>query len=171
MEYIFFCGVHGVGKTTLLRKLTNEKPIFCTSVSDLIRSAGENIEDTNKLTKNASKNQDLWKQELTKISVNKGFKLALDGHFCLLDSKGKLILLPDDTFDGTNMKKIVLKKENPVVIKQRIEIRDGTKWDLKKIELFQQAEEDRALFYSRKNSIPLFIFDNDNRYGELLEFI
>lgn len=56
----------------------------------------------------------------------------------------KLILLPDDTFDGTNMKKI---------------------------ELFQQAEEDRALFYSRKNSIPLFIFDNDNRYGELLEFI
>ena len=43
----------------------------------------------NKLTKNASKNQDLWNQELSKISVTKGFKLALDGHFCLLDPKGR----------------------------------------------------------------------------------
>ena len=171
MDYIFFSGVHGVGKTTLLKKLATEKPIFRTSVSDLIRLAGENIEHNNKFTENISNNQILWKQELEKLHLTRGFKIALDGHFCLLDSKGNLILLSDDTFDGTSMKKIVLKKENPTVIKQRLENRDATNWDLKKIELFQQAEEDRALYFSRKYSIPLFIFENDERYRELLEFI
>ena len=61
MGYIFMTGIHGVGKTTLIRKLQKEIKLSAYSVSDLIRSAGNNIDTSEKNTGNISGNQELWK--------------------------------------------------------------------------------------------------------------
>lgn len=171
MEYIFLSGVHGVGKSTLLKKISKDKNIMIESVSGLIRQAGNEIEQSNKLTKNISNNQNLWKQELNKIILLDDKKLVLDGHFCLLNAEGEAVILPDNTFEGTKMSKIILKKEKPEIIKQRIENRDNIIWRIEMIRLLQDLEEKRAIFFSKKNDIPLFIFDNDELYRDLLEFI
>ena len=171
MEYIFLSGVHGVGKSTLLTKISKDKNIVTESVSDLIRQAGNEIKSNNKLTKNISNNQHLWKQELNKIVLSDDKKLILDGHFCLLNTDGEVVVLSDDTFEGTKINKIILKKEEPEIIRQRLESRDNTIWKLETIKLLQDLEEKRAIFFSEKNNIPLFIFDNDELYRNLLEFI
>lgn len=171
MEYIFLSGVHGVGKSTLLKRISKDKSIMVESVSNLIRHAGNEIKKDHKLTKDISNNQNLWKQELNKIILLEGKKLILDGHFCLLNTEGKAVVLPDDTFEGTKMSKVILKKEKPEIIKQRLENRDDTIWKLETINLLQELEERRAIFFSEKNSIPLFIFDADELYQDLLEFI
>ena len=171
MEYVFLSGVHGVGKSTLLSELSGDKDIIIESVSNLIRQAGNNIDKSNKLTKNINSNQELWKKKLNEIVSLDGKKLILDGHFCLLNSNGEAIALPEDTFEGTKMEKIILKKEKPEIIKERIERRDGTVWSIETIELLQNIEEERAHFFSQQQNIPLFIFDNDELYQELLEFI
>ncbi|MGX7108889.1 ATP-binding protein [Facklamia miroungae] len=171
MEYIFLSGVHGVGKSTLLERISKDKNITIESISNLIRQAGNEIKESNKLTKNIPNNQNLWKQELNKKILLDDKKIILDGHFCLLNSKGEVVVLPDNTFEGTKMSKIIFKKEKNEIIKQRIENRDNIIWELETIKLLQSLEEKRAIFFSRKFDIPLFIFDNNELYKDLLEFI
>lgn len=130
MGYIFLSGVHGVGKTTLLERIEKDEMIIHTSVSNLIRKAGKRIDSRNKKTKNISQNQNLWKKELVNLHQVNGCPLILDGHFCLLDSESKIVILPKNTFEGTDMTKIILKKEDPRIIKERIEKRDKQYWNI-----------------------------------------
>lgn len=56
MEYIFLAGIHGVGKTTLAKKLEQEIDIKSIAISDLIREAGRMIVESDKETEDISGN-------------------------------------------------------------------------------------------------------------------
>ena len=45
------------------------------------------------------------------------------------------------------------------------------KWDINKIMEFQKIEEEQAVSYSIQKGIPIFIFDQEKMYPELIDFI
>ncbi len=161
-------GVHGVGKTTLLENLKKDVRFVALSISDLIRRAGNKIQSSDKFTKNIANNQELWKEELANYSFNKDNDVViLDGHFTLLNHSKEIVELPFSTFDGLEISKIILKKENPIIIRERLEKRDNQYWEQELIESFQESEENQALEFSRLKNIPIFIYDSDLKLGEL----
>lgn len=170
IDYIFLSGIHGVGKSTLANKINNEFQIFKISVSDLIRQTGKRIEEKQKNTSDIDNNQLLWKKELNHLSIGNKL-LILDGHFSLLDKKRKIVPLPFSTFEGTKMKKIILKKERPEIIQERLSNRDGILYSIEELTNFQQAEEERANLYSKISSIPIFTYDSDDYFYDLIKFI
>jgi adenylate kinase len=121
LKYIFLCGIHGVGKSTLASKLKSFIDIKSFSVSDLIRKAGKKLDTSTKSTEGIQQNQDLWKKELLNLDINESI-LLLDGHFCLLDVAKNPTPLPFSIFDGTNMTKIIFVKNKPSVIRDRLEM-------------------------------------------------
>ena len=121
MKYILLVGVHGVGKTTLLENLKKDVRFVALSISDLIRRAGNKIQSSDKFTKNIANNQELWKEELANYSFKDNDVVILDGHFSLLNHSKEIVELPFSTFDGLEISKIILKKENPIIIRERLE--------------------------------------------------
>ena len=93
--------------------------------------------------------------------------MILDGHFTLLNYSKEIVELPFSTFDGLEISKIILKKEHPVIIRERLEKRDDQYWEQELIESFQDSEENQALEFSRLKNIPIFIYDSDLKLGEL----
>ncbi|ELT8921901.1 AAA family ATPase [Enterococcus faecalis] len=170
MDYVFLAGIHGVGKSTLANKINNEYSIFQKSISDLIRQSGKRIEKNQKSTSDIDNNQLLWKETLNNLSIGDKL-LILDGHFSLLNEEKKIVPLPFTTFNGTGMKKIILKTEKPEIIQERLRVRDNRIYSIEKIKKFQRVEEERANLYSKISSIPIFIYDNDNCFSNLIKFI
>lgn len=170
MVYTFFSGVHGVGKTTLMSRLKKNKEIKCFSASDLIRNSGKSIIKNQKFTSDIDENQLLLKQELLKIA-DKDQRIFLDGHFCLLNKEGNIENVSFLTFEGTQLEKIVFLEENPVVICQRLFARDGKKYDFEVIREFQKAEKLQAFKFSKENDIPIFVYNNESNFEELMLFV
>lgn len=170
VEYIFLSGIHGVGKSTLVKKLQNDMDLEAFSVSDLIRKAGNDIKISQKSTGNISRNQEMWKSELNNLELTDS-KLVLDGHFCLLNSKNEIKPLDFATFKGTNMSKIIFMKNNPQVIKERLFKRDRIKYSIELLVDFQEFEMCQAIKYSQENDIELFMYDEIEPYSELIKFI
>ncbi|MGN9169525.1 AAA family ATPase [Paenibacillus polymyxa] len=168
-EYILLAGIHGVGKTYLSKVLTEYLDFDAFSISDLIRRAGTRIESTNKNTDQAYANQSLWKKELNEINSEKRY-LVLDGHFCLLDSKQSIITLPEETFLGTNLKRIVLITQKPSIIQERLFNRDGVHYPLELLTEFQMSEIKAASAFSQNYQIPLFKYDESVSISELVNF-
>lgn len=171
MVYIFFSGIHGVGKTTLINRLKKDnKKIKCFSASDLIRNSGKRINNNQKFTSDIDQNQLLLKQELLKIT-DSNQKFFLDGHFCLLNKKGNIENVSFFTLEGTKLEKIVFLEENPVVICQRLFDRDGKKYDFDTIREFQKAEKVQAFKFSKEKDVPIFIYNNESSFEELKQFV
>lgn len=170
MKYILLAGIHAVGKTTLSDKLDKRCGIQSYTISSLIKKAGAKIVTADKYTKEIEKNQDLWKKELRELDYSSD-EVILDGHFSLLNKEGEIVELPATTFSGVNITKIILKKENPVIIQSRLLKRDGNKWNIEKIKLFQDTEETIAKKYAFDKNIPLFIYNNTNLFDKLVSFI
>ncbi|EGQ0189046.1 AAA family ATPase, partial [Listeria monocytogenes] len=59
MNYTLVSGIHGVGKSTLLKKIAEVKFIRHYSISDLIRQGGQKILTNEKHTKNVNLNQEI----------------------------------------------------------------------------------------------------------------
>ena len=171
MGYIFMTGIHGVGKTTLIRELQKEIKLTAYSISDLIRIAGNNIDTNEKNTGNISGNQELWKNQLRDIIIEDNTQLLLDGHCCLLDENGNIYEIPHDTFEDTDLNKIILIKNNPEVTVRNLRKRDNKKYELEFIKQFQKCEEECAMKLSEAYQVPLFVYDNVNKYDKLKKFI
>ncbi|HFI0300981.1 TPA: ATP-binding protein [Streptococcus suis] len=171
MGYILLVGIHGVGKTTLLNKLKESIDLTALSISDLIRQTGNDIKREEKHTTNIQNNQFLWKEKLKEYSFLKDELVVLDGHFTLLDKNGDIVELPFETFDDIEIRKIVLKRELPSVIKARLENRDRTSWSINIIDNFQETETKRVREFSVERNIPLLEINDGVQIEEVLGFL
>ena len=169
-KLVFLSGIHGVGKTTLTNKLKNDLKIDCHSVSSLIKKSGASIL-LNKKTKNIDSNQDKWKDELQKLQISNNKILLIDGHFCLLDEKNKIVELPLDILDGTDTNKIILMKRATSIIQERLFKRDNKLYSIDKLDCFQKKEERMAKKIAVQKNIPLYIYDENASYNALIKFI
>ncbi|HAO5978224.1 TPA: AAA family ATPase, partial [Listeria monocytogenes] len=120
MNYTLVSGIHGVGKSTLLKKITEVKSIRHYSISDLIRQGGQKILTNEKHTKNVNSNQEIWKNILKNLTINYNEQIFLDGHFVLLDDNGNLISLPEKTFEDIKIKSIIVVTASVNIIQERL---------------------------------------------------
>lgn len=69
------------------------------------------------------------------------------------------------------MIKIILKTEDPKIIQQRLLNRDGEIWDIKIIQNFQNKKESQDYNFSNINEIPIFHYNNENCFDDVVKFI
>ena len=124
INVIFISGVHGVGKSYFCNQIKSEIGIETYTASELISAEKSEIFSENKLSKDIEDNQHYLLNAIQRLNsaVN---KYLLDGHFCLLNSKGEITRINLNTFIKLNPKAIILLTEKPEVIVERRKIRDG----------------------------------------------
>ena len=172
LNVIFVAGVHGVGKTTYCKELSEKLQIPHFSASDIIRSQKASaLEANTKEVKDAEGNQDLLIKGLEKLNLTDE-EIILDGHFVLIQND-ELKRLPFSTFKSLNISKVLLLHDLPEKILQRINLRDNTsKFTVELIYLMQKleieyAEEVSKLLNIRLEKIQVIEFDSNNQKSEL----
>lgn len=165
---IFVGGIHGVGKGTICKEITAKTELIHLTASQILK--WEEISDSdNKLVKNITSTQNRLMIGLKKI-IKKDKKYLLDGHFCLLNSKGIPHRIDENTFDQINPKGIVIVIDNVEKIAKRLETRDNKVYDVELLNQLQQMEIEYARYLSDKFLIPYIEIKNGN-YNQLMEII
>lgn len=153
---IFVGGVHGVGKTSLCNKVCEELNIGHYSASDLIKKV-KNVEfPINKRIKGIEENQDSLIVAVDKC-IECETVCLLDGHFCLLDSDGKVIDIPMSTFLSLSPIAIIVLNDEPNNIYSRIKDRDGEKTGIDDLAIFQENEIKYSKSVSEALEVPYLL--------------
>ncbi len=165
---IFVCGIHGAGKTQYCMSLSREQGRECFSASKLILKKGkENFHQ--KKVDNIRLNQSFLIDEVEAIR-NTGIDFILDGHLCLLNSKGKIELISKEVINALKIDLLIVLVDKPSVIQERIKQRDGIIWSEQFIKLFQEKE----MKYAKKLAMDLDIdykivsnnIENQTKFGK-----
>ncbi len=158
-KIIFVGGVHGVGKGTLCKEIATQFNIEHLVASELIKWSEINRVPVQKGVANINKTQDKLILALDKrCSEAKAY--LLDGHFCLFNREHEPTNVPLDTFRKINPIIMLLIKDSPDAIKERLEKRDGIKYDGQIIGSLQDSEISNAKFISQKLNCQLIIFES-----------
>ena len=162
---IFIGGIHGVGKSTLCKKLCNDLGLEYLSASKLIGDyknelARKNLDD-GKSVANINDNQDIL-VEAVKGIVSLNEKFLMDGHFTLLDSKKAVQPIPLSTFASIMPGALIVLIDDPAAIQGRLLSRDHTDYDLKLLEAMQTQEVKHAEYVGIKLNIKTFHARIDN---------
>jgi len=169
-KVIFVGGIHGVGKTTLCRKISKTLSLKHYSASDLIlKLKSENIEKDKKV-KNIRLNQNILLESITRYLNNEEYYL-LDGHFCLLNSNEDVTEIPLDTFKSLGLKAIVVLVDKECEIIKRLANRDSNSYPIKLIEEFQKKEVLYAQKVAKILGVRCEIFKGISDIDEMLIFI
>ncbi|AIU67251.1 ATP-binding protein [Vibrio coralliilyticus] len=156
-KIIFVAGVHGVGKSTLCRKLSEKFGWPHYSCSDLIKQNSDYVESS-KFVSEPDKNQQALLSGISKIT---DATILLDGHFCLLDSEKKVINLSFNFFDEILPIAILHVTCLETEILLRLSKRDDTSMTLKLIEMLQSEESKRVRDYvSHREGCELYHYQS-----------
>ena len=168
-QIIFIGGVHGVGKTTLCKKIESRFNIEHFSASNLIakEKAEENLR--NKQVENITGNQDFLVTAINKYFKSETWYL-LDGHFCLLNKNNEITKIPYSTYEGICPSAIIVLVDEPENIYTRLNLRDSIKHDLSLLRSFQEQEIDYADYIKDKLNIP-YIMCNISEEEKIYTFI
>jgi adenylate kinase len=166
-KIIFVGGVHGVGKTSLCNKVCEELDIDHYSASDLIKKVKNVKFPTNKHIKEIEENQDSLIIAVDNYINCKTVSL-LDGHFCLLDSHGKVAEVPMATFLSLSPIAIIVLNDEPSKIYARIKARDGEESGVDGIVKFQESEIKYSKVVSEKLGVP-YLLANPFTEGEAIK--
>ena len=164
-------GIHGVGKTTLCKKLTKLLSINHYSASQLIKKLNNEVDDNrNKGVKNISGNQDLL---LTAINqyINDAETTILDSHFCLLNAEHKVSRIPKEAFSGISPVAIILLHDSIANIVKKISRRDSISYESSLLLSFQDEEIQYSIEIAKELEIPHLLFDVTDDVSELKNFI
>ena len=158
---IFVSGVHGSGKTTFCKQLSNAANAKHYSASELIQRRTEIRID--KIVTSALENQEILKIELA--SERKAHKrLIIDGHFCLQGKGSNIITLGVETFEAINADLFICIHEDPQTIASRLKDRDGIAHDPSFIANMQAEEIKQCKIMSKKLQTPYQLVQSSNSF-------
>ncbi|MBE9057304.1 ATP-binding protein [Sphaerospermopsis sp. LEGE 08334] len=169
-KIIFVGGIHGVGKTTLCKKIESRYNIEHFSASNLI--AREKAEEhlRNKQVENVAENQDYLVTAINKYFQIKKWYL-LDGHFCLLNTKNEITKIPYSTYQGIFPSAILLLIDEPENIYNRLNLRDSITHDLALLRSFQEQEIYYSQYIRDKLNIPYLMCNVSESEENIYSFV
>lgn len=167
---IFISGIHGVGKSYFCDEVKKRLGLNAYSASSLISELKEEFFKSDKLIKDIDNNQGYLLEALKRLDKSEK-RYLLDGHLCLLNGRGYVQRINIQTFFDLNPRGIVLLTENPGVIAERRQTRDGIIHDKDQINSFQNEEIAYAKEVSALLGIPLYISKGANDIENAILFI
>lgn len=157
-KIIFVGGVHGVGKSTFANIIKSQYPQMETlSCSKIIK--WEN--PAHKEVKDVSETQNTLLANLPYF-IDQDKNYILDGHFCLLTEQGGIERVPMEVFETMSPSMIIVLKEDPNVICQRLNQRDSHNYSLELMTDFQEEEIKCATEVAETLGVPLEVCDSTN---------
>ena len=152
---IFVGGIHGVGKTTLCKKISKELSIDHFSSSDLISML--RVKQDKKVD-NIRDNQNML-LESVKCFLDNDKVYLLDGHFSLIDSDNFIQEIPIEVFELLGIRGIIILFDYEEKILERLKGRDNRDYSLQFIRNFQEKEISYAKQVAEKIKVPIRIID------------
>lgn len=163
---IFVGGVHGVGKSTFSVVVKQKcRSIECLSCSKIIK--WEN--PSHKEVENVEKTQDALLANLPYF-IDQDKNYLLDGHFCLLTEQGTIERVPMEVFEVTSPSLIIVMKEEPAIICQRLNKRDSPNYPIELVTNFQKEELKSAAEVADTLGVPLEICNRENS-EDIIEYV
>lgn len=166
---IFLGGIHGVGKSSLCEKIFIPFGYECFTASQLIKTSGGTLRK-DKAVENLDQNQALLVSRV-RYQQKKSFRFLLDGHFVLKDINSQLQKIPLEVFRCLKLTKLILLTGNEQDIAQRLNKRDGQRWEVGFLQDFQNIEREHAHFISQELGIPLLVCDIHNSLNKIKKFL
>lgn len=156
---VFVGGIHGVGKTTLCRSVSNELGVIHLTASEILSWS----EDQNKKQVN-----DILEMQRRLISGLERFckddrLYLLDGHYCLLDQAGNITEIPIEIFEQINPKLLVLINGDLESIQARLQERDQQRYNMDMLIKFKKTEAEHAQKVASKLGNDLYMVQNTDR--------
>jgi len=163
---IFVGGIHGVGKTTLSRRVAAILGAEHVTAGDLIRAAatapnaaptgisGKSVADVDANQERLLRGLQSYRAERQQ-SDTQSYGLLLDGHFCLLDSTEQVAEIPIGVFDALQPAAVLLVEAVPEVVARRLLDRDGGAPSIETLRAFTAREYARAAAIAKALQIPL----------------
>lgn len=161
MSIILFSGVHGVGKNHFLSiHCQKEKTVTVYTASEIIGQYTNSEDAGYKRVNNVDSNQLYLLDGLKKVDLNK--TIFLNGHLCLLNREGEIERIPEEFFAEANIHAIIILQDDPIVIQNRLNKRDGrSNVDEEILEKMQEAETDYARELNMKYGIKNYVIHHN----------
>lgn len=152
----FVAGIYGVGKNTLCEKIAKELSVPFYSASDLISRVNGEQYGCNKFVHDKFSNQKILITEVNE-KLKESHNMLLAGHFCILNSRKEIDILPSWVFNNLSISKILLLEASAKRIKENLYNRDKQEYSISLIKDFLQQERLLAEEISRKLNCDLLI--------------
>nr|WP_129732327.1 ATP-binding protein [Parabacteroides goldsteinii] len=153
---ILLGGIHGVGKTTTGEYIAEQTGLKFISAGEILINSTIVKENTGKGVSNIEDIQDLLILRLRDI-IRPGAFYLLDGHFCLIDESGQIRKVPLNIFQEISPIAIIILKDAPSNIKEKIKNRNGLDFTTGFLDTMQREEESYGLEISSLLGISCYI--------------
>lgn len=171
-KIILLSGVHGVGKGYYLKKnFAMSEKFTILEASTLIKRYKAADDAGYKRVKDISNNQDVLLTALLEEQKTVRNNIILDGHLCLLDSKGELECIPEDFIIKASIDGIILLQDKAEVIVQRQAIRDGKKVSCELVDKMQKEERNYCEMLFSKYNILYSVIDSNCDYNQFCQIV
>ena len=164
---VFLGGVHGVGKSTFSKSVTDKCPevesLSCSTIikweNPAIKEVGDVSETQNTLLTNLP------------YFIDQDKSYILDGHFCLLTERRTIERVPIDVLELMSPSMIVVLIEEPAVICQRLNERDKRIYSSELMTEFQEEELKYASEVADTLGIPIGVCDSKNKENLIQQIV
>ena len=156
MAITFVGGVHGVGKSTYCQKLAERTGFEWLTASALIKAESQSaITEGSKFVHDPAANQDLLVRAVQRHMGSSHRRMILDGHFTLLKPDGEIIAINVDVFALLGIDTIIVLRDDPTSICNRLLERDKQEWPVHLVSAHQDAEINWAHAVASDLGIPI----------------
>lgn len=156
MRIVFVGGVHGVGKSTCCQKASERSGLPWHTASALIKAERQSsIVARSKEVLDAMENQELLIRGVHNLRKAGNKRIILDGHFTLLKSNVSITTVEINVFIKLGLEKIVVFRDDPASICNRLQERDKQDWSISMVGAHQEAEIQQAYIVASNLNIPI----------------
>jgi adenylate kinase len=170
---VFIGGIHGVGKTTICREISDRENLVHLVASELIKGKLNCVAGTSassgKKVRNVKENQELLISALDEITLPGG-RFMLDGHFVLFNKNEEVQKVPLATFEKIGPDKLVVITGETDILQKRLLNRDGKVYLVEKLKEMQEQEIEYASVVAERLGIPLKLIGFENKMA-IADFI
>lgn len=170
MRTVFVGGIHGAGKTTLVRRLSLDLDLREFSAGRLLREREVTGSGTSKASSSFESDQLYVVERLLEITGQRE-DILLDGHFALSLSDGEVLHIPERFFRRLNPVALLLLDVPVGVARDRLLRRDGKAPPAAFLATLRNEELAAATNVGHSLSLPLCVLRRARSYEEALRFV